>query len=62
MVAEHGLERPFYRFDRVGLARNHTDEAHAGQHYLLWMEEQGFTEWRDCFRRPTDDWDAQHGT
>ena len=32
---------PFYGFERVCLARNHADEAHVGQHYALWMEEQG---------------------
>lgn len=41
---------PFYGFDHVELARNHTDEAHAGQHYALWMEEKGYHNWRDYFR------------
>jgi uncharacterized sulfatase len=40
---------PFYGFERVELARNHTDESHAGQHYALWMEERGLTNWRDYF-------------
>jgi uncharacterized sulfatase len=40
---------PFYGFDHVELARNHTDESHAGQHYALWMEEKGYKEWRDYF-------------
>ncbi|MFB6135367.1 MAG: sulfatase-like hydrolase/transferase [Halobacteriaceae archaeon] len=53
---------PFYGFDHVELARNHTDEAHVGQHYALWMEEQGFEDWRDCFREPTGNREAQHGT
>ena len=44
---------PFYGFDHVELARNHTDEAHVGQHYVLWMEEKGLHNWRDCFRPPT---------
>jgi arylsulfatase A-like enzyme len=44
---------PFYGFDHVELARNHTDEAHAGQHYALWMEEKGCTNWRDYFLAPT---------
>ncbi|WP_079909749.1 sulfatase [Paenibacillus sp. 32352] len=44
---------PFYGFDHVELARNHTNEAHVGQHYALWMEEQGCTEWRDYFLAPT---------
>lgn len=40
---------PFYGFDHVELARNHTDESHAGQHYALWMEEKGYPDWRDYF-------------
>jgi uncharacterized sulfatase len=43
---------PFYGFDHVELARNHTDEFHVGQHYALWMEEKGFKEWRKCFVKP----------
>ena len=52
---------PFYGFEHVELARNHVDEAHVGQHYALWMEKQGFDEWRDCFRPPTGNQPAQHG-
>lgn len=44
---------PFYGFDHIELARNHTDEAHVGQHYALWMEEKGLTNWRDHFQPPT---------
>ncbi len=44
---------PFYGFEHVELARNHTDEAHVGQHYALWMEEKGFKDWREHFSRPT---------
>ncbi len=40
---------PFYGFEHVELARNHGDECHAGQHYALWMEEKGLTNWRDHF-------------
>lgn len=43
----------FYGFDEVELARNHTDEAHVGQHYAIWLEENGCTNWRDYFRAPT---------
>lgn len=43
----------FYGFDHVELARNHTNEAHVGQHYALWLEEQGCTNWRDYFLPPT---------
>ena len=44
---------PFYGFDHVELARNHTDEAHVGQHYTLWMEEKGLSNWRDYYLQPT---------
>jgi len=47
------FEGPFYGFDHVELARNHTNEAHVGQHYALWMEEQGCENWRDYFLPPT---------
>lgn len=43
------FDGPFYGFDRVELARNHTDESHVGQHYALWMESKGYTNWRDYF-------------
>lgn len=46
-------EGPFYGFDDFELARNHTDEAHVGQHYALWMEEKGLKDWRDYFSAPT---------
>ena len=52
---------PFYGFEHVELARNHVDEAHVGQHYAIWMEAQGFTDWRDCFRPPTGNHPPQHG-
>ena len=44
---------PFYGFDHVELARNHVNEAHAGQHYALWMEEKGCENWKDYFLPPT---------
>lgn len=44
---------PFYGFDHVELARNHTDEFLVGQHYVLWMEANGCANWRDYFRTPT---------
>ena len=44
-----GFHGPFYGFEHVELARNHTDESHAGQHYALWMESKGCTNWRDYF-------------
>lgn len=41
---------PWYGFDHVELARNHGDEGHVGQHYALWMEKQGFDDWRAYFK------------
>jgi arylsulfatase A-like enzyme len=43
----------FYGFDHVELARNHTNEAHIGQHYAIWLEEKGCSNWRDYFLAPT---------
>ncbi|MFB3040907.1 MAG: sulfatase [Candidatus Poribacteria bacterium] len=53
------FDRPFYGFEHVELARNHTDEAHVGQHYAIWMEEKGCKNWRDYFRPPTGNNDRQ---
>ncbi len=47
------FDEPFYGFDTVRLARNHADEAHVGQHYAIWMEEQGYTDWRSAYKPPT---------
>ena len=47
------FDGPFYGFEHVELARNHTDEAHVGQHYAIWMEENGLANWRDYFLPPT---------
>ncbi len=44
---------PFYGFGHVELARNHVAEAHVGQHYAIWMEENGLKNWRDFFQPPT---------
>ena len=43
----------FYGFEHVELMRNHTHEAWAGQHYALWLEENGLDNWRDYFVAPT---------
>ncbi len=53
---------PFYGFDHIELARNHTVEPHIGQHYALWLEEKGCDNWRDYFRPPTGNLDknARH--
>lgn len=45
-----GFSGPYYGFDHIELARNHGDEAWAGQHYALWMQERGLTDWRDHFQ------------
>ncbi len=47
----------FYGFDDIALARNHTNEAHVGQHYALWMEEKGLLNWKDYFLPPTGNMD-----
>lgn len=44
---------PYYGFEHVELARNHADEHLVGQHYAIWMEENGLTDWEDHFR-PVD--------
>jgi arylsulfatase A-like enzyme len=41
---------PWYGFDHVETARMHADEAHAGGHYAIWMEEKGLKNWRDYFQ------------
>ncbi len=53
---------PFYGFNHFELARNHTDEAHVGQHYALWMEQKGCKNWRDYFSPPTGNTPSQHHT
>ncbi len=44
------FQGPWYGFEHIEVARNHADEAHVGQHYALWMEEKGLTNWRDYFQ------------
>lgn len=41
---------PWYGFSHIETARMHADEAHAGGHYALWMEEKGLENWRDYFQ------------
>ena len=41
---------PWYGFQHIDVARNHADEAHVGQHYAIWMEEKGLSNWRDYFQ------------
>ncbi len=58
---------PFYGFNHIELARNHGDEPHVGQHYVLWMEEKLKAEgkdaksWKNWFRKPTGTSEAQYG-
>lgn len=44
------MSGPFYGFNHIELARNHTDECHVGQHYALWMEEKGLKDWKRHFQ------------
>ena len=41
---------PWYGFSHVETARMHANESHAGQHYGIWMEEKGLTNWREYFQ------------
>lgn len=43
---------PWYGFDHVETARNHAHEAHVGGHYAVWMEDQGFKDWKSHYLRP----------
>ena len=43
---------PFYGFDHIELARGHADEQWIGQHYLIWLIENGCHNWKDYFREP----------
>ncbi|NDR58001.1 sulfatase family protein [Aliiruegeria sabulilitoris] len=45
-----GFHGPFYGFDHIELCRNHADEAHVGQHYAAWMEENGLADWKEYFQ------------
>lgn len=47
----------FYGFKHAELTRPHTNEAHIGQHYAIWLEEKGCTNWRDYFLPPTGNMD-----
>ena len=48
-------DKSFYGFDHVELARNHADECHVGQHYALWMEGKGLTDWPKHFQNKWHD-------
>ncbi len=53
------FDETFYGFEHIELARNHTDEAHVGQHYAIWLKKKGCHNWRDYFRSPTGNNDTQ---
>ncbi|SEE28776.1 sulfatase family protein [Ruania alba] len=44
---------PYYGFDHIELARNHTAESHVGQHYGVWLTEKCGDDWKQYFRAPT---------
>ena len=54
-------QTPWYGFNHVELARNHADEAHVGQHYGIWLEEQGLDNWRDYFQDPQTEQPKREG-
>jgi arylsulfatase A-like enzyme len=57
-----GFHRPWYGFNHVETGRMHGHESHAGQHYALWMEEKGLSNWRDFFQQwPRDPDDKYAG-
>ena len=46
-----GFHGPWYGFQHVETARMHGNESHAGQHYGIWLEEKGLTNWKDYFQQ-----------
>lgn len=51
-----GFKDRWYGFDHIELNRNHADESHVGQHYAIWMEENGLKNWKEYFQPlPGDD-------
>jgi len=40
---------PWYGFEHVEVGRMHACESHVGQHYAIWMEDNGFKNWADYF-------------
>ena len=52
-------ETPWYGFNHVETCRNHTDEAHAGGHYALWMKQHGLDDWEDHFDLPDGPYGAK---
>ncbi len=50
----------FYGFETIELLRNHTTEAHVGQHYAIWLEEKGYASWKDYYLKPTGNMDDNY--
>jgi len=46
------FHKDFYGFEHIELLRNHTAEHWAGQHYVAWLEDNGYKNWRKYFFRP----------
>lgn len=42
---------PWYGFNHVETARMHGHEPLVGQHYALWLEEKGLSNWEDYFQK-----------
>jgi arylsulfatase A-like enzyme len=53
------FREPFYGFEHVELTRNHTNESLVGQHYAIWLEDNGCCNWRDYFTPPTGSMDKK---
>jgi len=53
------FDEEFYGFDTIELTRNHTNEFLVGQHYAIWMEDNGLENWRDFFSAPTGTMDPE---
>lgn len=49
--------QPFYGFEKIELLRNHTNEYLVGQHYVAWLEEKGYQEWKQYYMAPTGSMD-----
>lgn len=47
------FQGPYYGFEHAELIRNHAHEHLVGQHYAIWMAENGLENWRDYFATPT---------
>lgn len=52
---------PFYGFNHIEITRPHADETHVGQHYAIWMEENGLPDWAEHFRSQCMEWDFDPG-